>query len=139
MAFILINALYLQKPFKIHLTKQKMTRKINKAFYGGFRSGFSVIKFSQKTTWWQIFMSTCRIFLSCHNDVFPYTSAECSLFQSKTIYFADSLKVTVNRPILSKNRLIPCKMNWYTHVFRSFHNFFKSKESFWNNPNKTIV
>lgn len=70
---------------------------------------------------------------------FPNTSAECSLFQSKTIYFADSLKVTVNRPILSKNRLIPCKMNWYTHVFRSFHNFFKSKESFWNNPNKTIV
>lgn len=40
---------------------------------------------------------------------FPYTSAECSLFQSKTIYFADSLKVTVNRPILSITDWFPAK------------------------------
>lgn len=70
LAFILINTQYLQKQIKIHLTKQEMARKINKAFYGGIWSGFSVIKFSQKTTLWDILMSTCRIFMSCHNDVF---------------------------------------------------------------------
>lgn len=73
----------------------------NKAFYGGFLSGFSIIKISQKTTRWHIVRFLCRLVrsLSCLVKSFHYAITEFSLFKSKSIYFADSLKITVKPQI----------------------------------------